>query len=427
MSETIQATQQSDNKLIFQFSYLPIFIDYVLRWALLGLWRLGAVSEWVFWVGQIIAVPLLVLWWTSSRADKIKKKYNISLPDRINPEDTRWSLLFALFVVFSGCYITFSLVNGRLNFWGGIVVTWLIVFVTFMIYGFYVIILYTDSFQSNPKEKRREGLESIEEWVEDEIGVIDRNDVEIVEMETEIISISQRVDTYTLESALFGALAFSGFLTLVASDKPVLADVQNFLAGLSEIANWVMLSRISALGASPVVMLTKDNLIAAITLETLICSMFFLSVVVSRIRLNDVLKRADYAVRVARAYNNKEEETHDLKLQNPTDNDGTLGKRLEFLGKRITEAIASAKPLFRELWAIVDYMRVFRNLGIGSFVFILVTSAFWVWTTLGLIFTILSLLAYTYTAIDELTRKRRVGSILFFQRQGKILSRVLHQ
>lgn len=412
---------EEKEKIILGFSYYPFLVDYLLRWTLLGLRHYEIINEWFFWVGQIIFIPCIVYIWATMRSTKIKNKHGGTAKVRYEPAGTVWSSLTAIMFIFSGSYITYHLLNTPFfSEWWGVIIKWIIAALVFVVYGVYIIFIYLESFQDTTVKKTESNIEALKEETSeanDDIGAIDKNDIDIVEMEAEIHSITQRVDTYTLESALFGALGFSGYLTLIASDKLVFPNTKTFSDIFLSIPKYITSQNPDVL-ISPLAMLfTKDNLIATITLETLICSLLFVLVIVSRIRLYDILRKADYAVRIAVAYNQKEEEAHDTFLSSAK-NDKNIEKRLVDLNKRITEAVDSARPLFSELWSIVDYMKMFRNMGIACFIVILITSAYWIWSLLGFLFIALCIIVYSYTTFDEITRNRRLQDIHFFQRQS---------
>jgi hypothetical protein len=146
-------------------------------------------------------------------------------------------------------------------------------------------------------------------------------------------------------------------------------------------------------------------LIAAVTVETLVCSMFFLSVIVSRLRFYGVLERVDFAVRAAKTYNEKEEMVYHLKIEyegmKESHENPLVKERLTNLHQKVKIAVDTAEPLVSSLSSVSNYMWAFRSLGIGSFLLILFTSAFLIsiWVALALIG--LSVLAYSYTSLDQ--------------------------
>ena len=102
---------------------------------------------------------------------------------------------------------------------------------------------------------------------------------------------------------------------MISSELKALPKVVNLTTDLSGLLKQVSYSGLSGFGQSLDAMAGTNNLLAAVTLETLLCSMFFLSVIISRLHFYGILQRVDYAVRIARAYNNKEEELYNLRLQ----------------------------------------------------------------------------------------------------------------
>lgn len=409
MSQAKVEIEEKDKKKShsFDFSYWPILVDYALRWLLFETWRYGLIAEWLFWLSQLILIPLIIGgFWATQREQGIKKKYEIS--GTVNIEIAAWQGFVCFLLVLSGTYITYE-THREWPLW----LRSACAISVFVLYGMYVGGLAITAVRTTSREDRLKEKEALEAaLIDDERDVIDANDIRIVRMETEISSVSQRVDSYTLESALFGALAFSGFLTLVASDKPILTDIQILTSLLSNtlarFAQTGVAGTFETIGSS----ISQSNLMAIVTVETLICSMLFLSVIVSRLRFYGILRKVDYAVRVARTYNNKEEEVFVLTLQ--MSDTVTLNNRLERLTRKVGDAIDHAEPLFRDLRFVANYMWGFRNLGIGSFILILVTSAFLVSKGLGVAFISLSVLAYVYATFDEWWRARRIKQIPFF-------------
>ena len=393
----------------FKFAYFFILLDYFSRWIVYGLWRFHLINGWLFWIVQILVISLVVFVWAAIRNDNTKAKYGLRTEDDASPESTLLSTGLACAGVFLGTYIAFTIFSGW-SLWVRIVSSVL----TLLFYGFYIFAVSIFSVQSTIKEDETPApLElPVDEW-------IDANDLEIVRLETDKISLTQRVDTYTLESTLFGALSFSGFLTIIASEKAVLAGVRELITDLAQIAGMILKFDFTHFGPPIAGLGNEMALLAGIGVETLICSMFFLSVIVSRLRFNDVLKRVDYAVRIAGAYNDKEEEVYNLVLQGH--DAAKLRDRLKTLKQKITEAVYHAEESFRDLRPIVNYMWVFRNLGLISFLLILITGALWVSPILAAIFTSLSILAFAYSALDTWIRTRSLkkrGIIRFFTKKA---------
>lgn len=413
MSESEAKIAEQSNTPTFGLSYWPILTDYLVRWILLELLRFGLIAKWIWWTSQILVLPVILLVWLIERDRRIGKKYNLQKSQ--SPEDTVWSILFYLFVISSISYAAFKLSEG----WP-LYLRIIFSIAVFIIYGFYVGLLSVFSLKPKSKQDLRRERETLEGTSPDEEpDPIDKNDVRIIKMEAEVVSISQRVESYTFESALLGALAFSGFLTLIASEKHVLENLSRVLPDTSSVVDGIRLAGLAWFMGLIQNNLNESSLIAIVTLETLICSMFFLSVIVSRLRFYGFLKRVDYEIRLARAYNDKEEELYGLKLE-MADPANFPEDRLQSLNAKVSDTMDRAAPLLNDVSSIAGYMAVFRNLGILTFILILITSAFLISRKLALLFIIISTLAYLYTTLDKWRKNKRIVAYINAQKQKAV-------
>lgn len=393
---------------LFHFTYRYLLLDFTLRWVMLGLRQVDWINDWIFWLAQGFAIPIFVVYLSDRRGNEVARKYGLK-PSKAQPKDTTGTVVFSLFVILLGTYITYSLYPWRV---------WLrVLFATiaFVVYGLYVFMVYLDSLKATPADNIPPASEAEETLTDPQWR--DENDRAIIELETEKISQSHKVEAYTLESALFGALAFSGFVTIVSSEKPVLAGVQKLLEDISALINMGLTFDFSNLNQVLNDLTLENTLLAAIATQTLISAVFFLSVIISRLRFNDVMRRVELATRLASAYNCKEEELCSLSYQTIDPAKVVLQEeRLAELKAKISLATFYAEASMKDLMPVVRYMSVFRNLGVISFLLILVTSALWVSRFLAMVFTGLSLLAYVYPFLDKLIRDRKLSGIGFFQK-----------
>jgi uncharacterized membrane protein YciS (DUF1049 family) len=410
--------ESNDDLYKFKFSFLYLFLDFSLRWVVFGARRFHFMPEWLFWIIQAAAIPILVFYLADKRGSEVKEKYKIQNNNKVIPQDTTASIVAYLFVICLGTYIAYSLYPNW-TYWLRVVFA----VVTFPVYGLYILAVYLNSVQLEPLE----GPVAVEEALSDEEWR-DENDRVIVKLETDKVSLAQRVDAYTLESALFGALSFSGFVTIIASDKPILGGVQVLMADTAKLVAMILRFEFGNLSQFWGDMRGEYTLIATIAVQTLICSMFFLSVIISRLRFNDILKRVDYSTKLAGLYNEKEEEIINLTLQDSSaSRKEAQEKRLQNLKTEISKSIYYAEQSMNDLVPIVMYMSVFRNLGIITFILILITGALWVSSLLAVIFTGLSILAYVFPFFDKWLRDRKVGNIVFFQRGRKFFPHLIRK
>jgi len=394
-----------------------IFFDFVLRLSLIFFYKYEIVNDLVFWLVQIIGFGLLdfiVIAIISINEKKItariRKEYEIPENVKLTFEGSGWLIIFQLIVIIIIGSIPFFLyTNWHIAFR---ILLSLACFAYMIFFSF--MLNYEGSKGTTPKnpEIRKRGqkaevfknnhlVEVVDET--DRCFFLDKNDDEIISMSTEISSAVQRVETYTLESALFGGLAFSGFLALLASEKTIVY----YIGILKESLNFhpLLIKNLSTI-------FSENGIIGLISIETIICSMLFLSVIIARIRFTDILRNVDRNVEVAKAYNEKEEDLLNNYYKQLMENDSIIGDRINNINRKINEQIEKSHPLIEDMTSVINYMKLFRGLGIACFVLVLTTAALLVSKELSLGFIALYIVSSMYLTIDKLARGKRFEKIL---------------
>lgn len=382
------------------FTGIFIISDFLVRLLTFDLWIYVGLPGPVFWMLQglgITGLMLFLAYWNYTRLlDKHRVKHMVV-------DAGPWALVLVLFVVVSGTVVSYSATEDweprsfRLPF----------TVAACALYGTYIAVLYLLSASGRPWHPGPEDRHAVAHARD--LQPIDLNDLRIARMETDTFSITHRVESYTLESALFGALAFSGFLTLLGSPEPVLAKIRMLGADLEAI--WTVMGKApSTVREQMIERLTPEDVIAALTVETVMSSMLFLLVILSRLRFYNTLKQVDHSVRSARAMNDKEDQVHLLDIET-RGQIPELATRRAYLTRRVNQYMNDAETMFDNLKPLVAYMWVFRTLGIGMFLLILVTSAFLISPMLSLAFVVLTISAYTFMHLDKRVHERQLHSL----------------
>ncbi|TAE02573.1 MAG: hypothetical protein EAZ97_02475, partial [Bacteroidetes bacterium] len=227
------------------------------------------------------------------------------------------------------------------------------------------------------------------------------------------------VEAYILESVMFGALTFSGFLTMIAIDPDnlKLEEIHIFGKILIVFLHDLVLFEFKKLEIYDIFNSNPSTLILWIMLQTLVCSTFFLLVIATRLKFTQILEEIDNAIRLARTYNDKEEDMYTLYLQ--FEESEKIRRRLEVLSRKIDQQIVIARELLLEVKPIVYYMSMFRNLGVSGFLIIILTSLFFFDASIAFFFAIVAAMVYIYKQIDDWYRKTRLQSILSKERNEK--------
>jgi len=201
------------------------------------------------------------------------------------------------------------------------------------------------------------------------------------------------MEAFVLEAALFGALAFSGFLSVIASDVFSIEIIESFSHNigllLKDIVSFDISNDAKILGQ----VLSRNGLLALICYETLFCSIFFLSVIASRLRFNDLTDFIDRSLQISKNTNEREEEL----VGNNNATDGKVKK----LSKKIRSHLRFGNLKYEEIGPIMEYMKFFRTLGISTFFIIIITGGLFISVELSIIMLFISVLSLFYFRINR--------------------------
>ena len=368
-------------------AFTPAFLlsDLILRFLVHWLFLLNIIGPLLFWIVQLLIIPittLVLLYSASGREGQwkeyIKKKENNSDDIKIEIENSPKSVLFGFLNFVLGLYVSWQLYSSYFSFW----LVLLLFIVTFITYGFYVMFIYTLSYGKIPKEGQASDYDK-------EKNEVDRNDIRLINLEVAVNGFSQRIDTYTIESALLGALAFSCFLTILGVDPQLPADAKLLTFEIQEL--FTMLLKFDIAGIQNLFEVFKfytvANILSVLAFEALVCALLYLMVIVKRINFYKHLDNVQENLQIAKTYNQKEEEYDLLCVQN-TGNEDFQNRKIELTKKVKTYSDRSAQNL-EELKLVMKYMTFVRETALFIFVLIIATSACIVSFYTGMVFILL--------------------------------------
>jgi len=371
-------------------AFTPAFLlsDLILRFLVHWLFLLNIIGPLLFWIVQLLLIPIttLVLLYSASGRESqwkeyIKKKENISDDFKVEIENSPKSVLFGFLNFVLGLYISWQLYSSYFSFW----LLLLLFIITFITYGFYVMFIYTLSYGKIPKEGQASDYDK-------EKNEVDRNDIRLINLEVAVNGFSQRIDTYTIESALLGALAFSCFLTILGVDPQLPADAKLLTFEIKEL--FTMLLKFDIAGIQNLFegfkFYTVANILSVLAFEALVCALLYLMVIVKRIHFYNNLDNVQKNIQIAKSYNQKEEEYDLLCIQN-IDNEDFQNRKIELTEKVKTYSDRSAQNL-EKLKMVMKYMTFVRETALFIFVLIIATSACIVSFYTGMVFILLYLL-----------------------------------
>jgi hypothetical protein len=450
---------QEEQIHIIDLSLKVLTFDYLLRWISLGSYRLifgesvqGSHLVFFFSLQLVIIIFTLCFVFWREYIYRVNNNSEYSIPDSVELiwkqfwesiykkrkyeiVGSSFSMLLRFFFVVTFTYMVVSASFDKIVFDGykanliGFVGT-----VSFFVYGIWIYFISHFSVPdsefrpvqalisaaSRRKDNLSELLESdLQAHRMDEVdnNPIDTNDTEILEIEGEVRNLMNRVEAYILESVMFGALTFSGFLTIIASDTDRLnyVSMRRFGYNIVEFMLDLIVFEFKRLEEYHIFSTDPEHLLVLIMFQTVLCALFFLMVIAARLKFSKTAEQIDNTVRLARSYNNKEEEVYILKLQSP--HNTLLDKRLLVLNRKISQLVLQAADLIKEIHPVIAYMSFLRNMGVLFFLFIIITSLLFFNTTVAIFFGAMSLTAYVYKQFDTWYRQKRMQRIIN-QHQG---------
>jgi hypothetical protein len=372
--------------------------DVVLRYCLLAAWRYGGLSILLFWIGQVgLALGLFIF--CGMRIDRIRTRLSLAQDVSLGLRGATPAILWILFSIHA-CYQVFALVHPQ-SLWLRATSVTLLSLAAIAYYASIAGCSYAD----NVREPTGEPYDAPE----------DENDRILIRLRTELVAQERRIESYTVESTLIGALAFSAFVTIISSDKmPQAQVIAETGRDLSRALAMLVSLNLTGVGTIFTQLSSEKPILAIVATLSLTCSTFFLAVIVARLRFNSLVALANYSTEVAGALNEKEEalHLHQLSQGHPRSD---LDARLTYLRERIQTSLEEAQLIAQQLVPILLYMTVFRHLGVLSFLLALVASAIWISPVLAMAFAIVSLGAYSYPMIDRKLRDHNLLRLAFFR------------
>ncbi len=398
ISDTVKSAE--NRRSIFIGSDIRILIlDYVLRWSLLGLYEAGDINlnAW-FWLLQafgITGITLLLGYRLSNHnrkmIEQLLSKYGDIRDFTLKLKYSSGQYTILAFLGGSGVFISYiaDATSGSPETAGIFATIGLTIFYTLFIKRF-----STGRFTETEFLKQRNLWPDYESLIDPDI-----NDEAIADSENKLNSITSKLDAYVLESALLGALSFSGFLQIMAANILSFEDLEKFGNSVNQFitnlilfdwdANQVILAELAA----------KKSLFSLVSVETLVCSLFFMMVIAARLRFSNVGDKIQYFISVAKAYNQKEE----LLIEKGEKEKWV--KRLDKINRKIRDNLKLADEYLTIIEPINTYLLYFRNGGIIMFFLILITCSLFIsgiilWIFLA--FAVFALLHFNSKSLNSL-------------------------
>ncbi|HET6244923.1 MAG: hypothetical protein H0V01_00115 [Bacteroidetes bacterium] len=385
-------------KVYVPASILPISLDFLLRCIVLFAFQSYGMLENknigpLFIFTQVVIIPLLIAAF-AIRRDREISQYGQYLVSKINIKNIQfkiknsaWHYLFIFILTAIGSFVPvlFSFEELPLA----------LVIALFFIYGIYLMILQTNFSKSKPQYKHIK-LQLEEKEHQELSGELnsDQNDEEIINLEVNLKAENERMDAYVIEAALFGALAFSGFLQIVSAGDFSVEFIDSFNRHVFLILKAIVNPAGQNVYDSCIFIFSNNGLMVLLCYQALFCSVFFLSVIGSRLRYSKLTDYVDRYLQLAKSLNEKEE----FLMQKENKNNS----KVILYSTKIQLLLREGYKKQNEILPIMEFMKFFRTLGISMFFIIIVTSGLFISPWLSAILFFVAMLSMIYFMLGSL-------------------------
>jgi len=396
-------TNKAEDKFYFKVrldgTLSIVFFDFFLRWISLWLYKNESDhdlfgSEAFFTSCQFIFIPICVLAIAYFRDKRIEKKTNFIFSQlgrtdlKIINHHSPWNYLISFLVLIIGILISIITMEITPEDYG------LVLPIFILLFGSYLLIIL--SFFSKKKPSIAQIIYQL-----DKINTIQvktnldhhENDEEIVELEVSLRSANDKMEAYVLEAALFGALAFSGFLQLISSNNVSIQTLGLFSENIFKMFEGLVQFSWDSTFSPSKFLLSTEGILSLMAFLTLFCSVFFLAVIASRLRFNDLSDTIDKTVQLSKIYNEKEESIL-------SSNQGNSSERSNFFTSLIRKHLIKGNLTLEQTMPIMEFMRFFRTLGIFTFFLIVVSGGLFVSVQLSFVLAFIMFISFLFFKLN---------------------------
>ena len=425
-------TNKEEDKFYFkiklQGTLSIIGCDFILR--IISLWHYKVYSTDIesgddnsklfFIFSQYLIIPIVIFIFSYFRDKRIEKNTQQIFSElgrtdlKIINVHSSWNYLFTFLLLIFGILITIIIFEFTSSDYGFIIPFYTI------IYSVYFIMLL--SFFSKKKPSISQIINQLDKINLNQVKTNlnhNENDEEIIELDVSLRSANEKMEAYVLEAALFGALAFSGFLQLISSSNVSIESLKSFSTnfyGLFEgLVNFSTENTLYSFNQ----LLSKDSILSLMAFLTLFCSVFFLAVIASRLRFNDLSDSIDKSLQLSKIYNDKEENLI-------SSNGGQANVSSNIITNIIRKHLIQGNLTLEQTVPIMEFMRFFRTLGIFTFFIIVVSGGLFVSVQLSLVLAFIMIISFLFFKLKIIIQYIKNVTTQFQEFYFKIESKVFY-
>ncbi len=394
-------SDKEEDKFYFKIkldgTLLLVLLDFFLRWISLWNYKTNSITSseinetpGFFLLSQLLIIPVIIFLISYFRDKNIIHKTQ-EIFKKIGRKDLKiinnhspWNYLICFLILIIGTLVSVISLNIAEEEYPVLIPIFAIV------YGLYLIVILSFYSKKRPSislimtQLERINLNQVKNNLNH-----NENDEEIIELDVSLRSANDKMEAYVLEAALFGALAFSGFLQLISSSNVSIESLGAFSTNIYTIFEELVNFSIASTFKSLEFLLSKDGILSLMAFLTLFCSVFFLAVIASRLRFNDLADSIDRSLQLSKIYNEKEENTINT-------NSGMTNESSNFFTNLIRKHLIQGNLSLEQTFPIMEFMRFFRTLGIFTFFVIVVAGGLFVSAQLSMVLAFIMLISFLF-------------------------------
>jgi tetratricopeptide (TPR) repeat protein len=227
---------------------------------------------------------------------------------------------------------------------------------------------------------------------ESDYDEVDQNDAQIAIIQTKVDDLKHKIDTYTLESALLGALSLTAYLqpftgnvikpdTFILTLNKINVVVHHFL---------IFEFKLSFIGIRSLFHDT-NFLWTTIALFSIFCSILYLFLLVSRKNIYTQISTIVKELELSKNFNSKEEELNNISLETEKKN-RDIEERLKDVSKQCKKHLKRCDDIIPRMENSFHLLENLRNLANLFFILLVCVAAFLISYYIGITLLLLTIL-----------------------------------
>ena len=384
-------------KIKLEGTLLLVLLDFIIRWISLWNYKTNSITSIelnetpaFFLISQLLIIPVIIFVISYFR-DKNIIHNTQEIFKKIGRKDLKiinnhspWNYLICFLILIVGTLVSVISLNIAEEEYP------LLIPIFALVYGVYLIVILSFFSKKRPSISLiMTQLEKINlNQVKNNLNH-NENDEEIIELDVSLRSANDKMEAYVLEAALFGALAFSGFLQLISSSNVSIESLGAFSTNIYSIFEGLVNFSLASTFKSLEFLLSKDGILSLMAFLTLFCSVFFLAVIASRLRFNDLADSIDRSLQLSKIYNEKEENSINA-------NSGITNESSNLFTNLIRKHLIQGNLSLEQTFPIMEFMRFFRTLGIFTFFVIVVAGGLFVSVQLSMVLAFIMFISFLF-------------------------------